>query len=110
MSSVPALHPALHPARHPARHPACQCAGAARPGHGAGRELNGRRVAYFAQWRIYSGFFPRAVDQSGAADRLTNLNYAFGNVSEDGKCFIRNEAGVGDAFADFQRAYSADES
>ncbi len=48
--------------------------------------------------------------EGGAADRLTNLNYAFGNVSEDGKCFIRNEAGVGDAFADFQRAYSADES
>ncbi|HEX8930948.1 MAG TPA: glycosyl hydrolase, partial [Actinomycetota bacterium] len=29
--------------------------------------LNGHRVAYFAQWRIYSGFFPKAVDQSGAA-------------------------------------------
>jgi chitinase len=72
--------------------------------------LNGHRVAYFAQWRIYSGFFPRAVDQSGAADRLTEINYAFGNVSEDGQCFIRNEAGVGDAFADFQRAYAASES
>jgi chitinase len=72
--------------------------------------LNGHRVAYFAQWRIYSGFFPRAVDESGAADRLTDINYAFGNVSEDGQCFIRNEAGVGDAFADFQRVYSAGES
>jgi chitinase len=81
-------------------------AGAAR----AKPQLEGKRVAYFAQWRIYSGFFPKAVDQSGAADRLTDINYAFGNVSEDGQCFIRNEAGVGDAFADFQRAYSADES
>jgi chitinase len=71
---------------------------------------NGKRVAYFAQWRIYSGFFPKAVDESGAADRLTDINYAFGNVSEDGQCFIRNEAGVGDAFADFQRSYAAGES
>jgi chitinase len=86
--------------------PAPAAAGAAR----AKPQLKGKRVAYFAQWRIYSGFFPKAVDQSGAADRLTDINYAFGNVSEDGQCFIRNEAGVGDAFADFQRAYSADES
>lgn len=73
-------------------------------------KLDGKRVAYFAQWRIYSGFFPKAVDTSGAADRLTDINYAFGNVSEDGQCFIRNEAGVGDAFADFQRSYAASES
>jgi chitinase len=68
------------------------------------------RMAYFAQWRIYSGYFPRNVDTSGAADRLTHINYAFGNVSEDGRCFIRNEPGVGDAFADFQRVYPAAES
>jgi chitinase len=68
------------------------------------------RMAYFAQWRIYSGFFPKNVDTSGAADRLSHINYAFGNVSEDGRCFIRNEPGVGDAFADFQRVYSAAES
>jgi chitinase len=74
------------------------------------RSLEGQRMAYFAQWRIYSGFFPRNVDTSGAADRLTTINYAFGNVSEDGRCFIRNEAGVGDAFADFQRVYAAGES
>ena len=83
---------------------------AAANGKHSGPDLNGRRVAYFAQWRIYSGFFPKAVDESGAADRLTHINYAFGNVSEDGRCFIRNEAGVGDAFADFQRVYSAAES
>jgi chitinase len=74
------------------------------------RQLEAVRMAYFAQWRIYSGYFPRNVDSSGAADRLTHLNYAFGNVSEDGRCFIRNEPGVGDAFADFQRAYAAGES
>ena len=68
------------------------------------------RMAYFAQWRIYSGYFPSNADASGAADRLTHINYAFGNVSEDGKCFIRNQPGVGDAFADFQRVYSAGES
>jgi chitinase len=84
-------------------------AAAANAGSGH-RPAGSVRMAYFAQWRIYSGYFPSSVDASGAADRLTHINYAFGNVSEDGRCFIRNEPGVGDAFADFQRIYPAAES
>jgi chitinase len=40
---------------------------------------------------------------SGSADKLTHINYAFGNVT-NGKCAI------GDSYADYDRFYSADES
>ena len=42
--------------------------------------------------------------------KLTHINYAFGNVGADGKCFEVNQPGAGDAFADYQkRFYAADE-
>ncbi|MDN5854546.1 MAG: glycoside hydrolase family 18 protein, partial [Actinomycetia bacterium] len=40
---------------------------------------------------------------SGSADKLTHINYAFGNV-KNGKCAI------GDSYADYGRFYSAEES
>ncbi|MEU9131028.1 glycoside hydrolase family 18 protein [Kitasatospora sp. NPDC048540] len=72
--------------------------------------LQGQRVGYFTQWGIYSGFSARKVQDSGQAGRLTVLNYAFGNVSADGTCFEANAAGVGDAWADYQRPVGAEES
>ncbi|WP_055590607.1 glycoside hydrolase family 18 protein [Peterkaempfera griseoplana] len=72
--------------------------------------LEGQRVGYFTQWGIYSGFSAKNVATSGQADKLTVLNYAFGNVSADGTCFEANAAGVGDAWADYQRPVGADES
>jgi chitinase len=69
-----------------------------------------RRVGYYTQWSNYSGFFVKNVDTSGQAARLTHINYAFGNVGPDGRCFIRNEPGQGDAWADFQRGYPEAES
>src|SRR4249920_2521007 len=69
-----------------------------------------QRIGYFTQWGIYSGYFVRNVETSGNAARMTVLNYAFGNVSEDGRCFELNQAGQGDAWADYQRPASADES
>ncbi|MFE0462891.1 glycoside hydrolase family 18 protein [Kitasatospora sp. NPDC058965] len=74
------------------------------------RHLPGQRVGYFTQWGIYSGFSAKNVQTSGQASKLTVLNYAFGNVSADGTCFEANAAGVGDAWADYQRPVSADES
>ncbi|WP_424534783.1 glycoside hydrolase family 18 protein [Sphaerisporangium viridialbum] len=69
------------------------------------------RVAYFAQWGIYQrNFLVKNVDTSGAASKLTTINYAFGNVSEQGLCFEANEAGVGDAWADYQKRFKAGES
>ncbi|MEV8099371.1 glycoside hydrolase family 18 protein [Kitasatospora sp. NPDC085879] len=78
--------------------------------HDHGPRLKGERVGYFTQWGIYGGFSARKVQDSGQAGKLTVLNYAFGNVSADGTCFEANAAGVGDAWADYQRPVGADES
>ncbi|MFF1874781.1 glycoside hydrolase family 18 protein [Streptomyces sp. CB03911] len=72
--------------------------------------LKGQRVGYFTQWGIYSGFSAKKVQDSGQAGKLTVINYAFGNVSSDGTCFEANAAGVGDAWADYQRPVGAEES
>jgi chitinase len=68
-------------------------------------------VGYFAQWGIYArNFKVRNIDASGQAAKLTHINYAFGNVSEAGRCFEANQAGVGDAWADYQTRFSAADS
>jgi len=70
-----------------------------------------RKVGYFTQWGIYDrGFRVRNLVDNGTAPRLTHLNYAFGNVSEDGRCFEVNQAGVGDAWADYQTSFPAEQS
>src|SRR5439155_7460630 len=70
-----------------------------------------QKVGYFTQWGIYGrGFFVKNLVANGQARRMTTLNYAFANVGSDGKCFEANLAGQGDAWADFQRPASAEES
>jgi chitinase len=44
------------------------------------------------------------------ASRLTHINYAFGNVNEQGRCFMANAAGQGDAWADYQMKYTSADS
>ena len=62
-----------------------------------------RTVGYFTQWGIYGrAFYVKNLDTSGAASNLTHINYAFANVSEDGRCFEANIPGEGDAWADYQ--------
>ncbi|HEY0639567.1 MAG TPA: glycosyl hydrolase family 18 protein [Pseudonocardiaceae bacterium] len=70
-----------------------------------------KKVGYFAQWGVYArNYKVKEVQTSGAAGRLTHINYAFGNVNEQGLCFQANAAGVGDAWADYQRRFTAAES
>jgi chitinase len=69
-----------------------------------------KRVGYFTQWGIYSGNFVKRVDTTGQAAKLTHVNYAFGNVNADGKCFEVNLAGQGDAWADYQRPATVDDA
>ncbi|GIG64067.1 glycoside hydrolase family 18 chitinase [Phytomonospora endophytica] len=70
-----------------------------------------KKVGYFTQWGIYArGYLVKSMDTTGAAADLTHINYAFGNVSEQGRCFEANQAGVGDAWADYQRKFGAAES
>ncbi|MFC0508966.1 glycoside hydrolase family 18 protein [Micromonospora costi] len=78
---------------------------------GADRRAGYLRVGYFTQWGIYDRAFPvKKLDTSGAASRLTHVNYAFGNVSEDGRCYVDGGPGEGDAWADYQRPVPAEES
>ncbi|GLW08591.1 hypothetical protein Misp01_37210 [Microtetraspora sp. NBRC 13810] len=64
-----------------------------------------KRVGYFIQWGIYArNFHVRDLQTSGAAGKLTHINYAFGNVAEDGTCVSA------DAWADWQRPVPAEQS
>ncbi|MEU8815482.1 glycoside hydrolase family 18 protein [Actinoplanes sp. NPDC048796] len=61
-------------------------------------------VGYFTGWGVYNRDFQvEDLVTSGAADRLTHLNYAFGKV-EKGRC------AVADAWADYQKPISAGSS
>jgi chitinase len=69
------------------------------------------KVGYFTQWGIYGRAFTiKKLNDSGAAGRLTHLNYAFGNVSPDGRCYVDGGPGEGDPWADYQRPVPAQES
>jgi len=69
------------------------------------------RVGYFIQWGIYGrNFLVKNLDTSGIAAKLTHINYAFGNVSADGRCFEANIPGQGDAWADYQTRFGADQT
>ena len=68
-----------------------------------GRDHEFVKVGYFIQWGIYGrDFVVRDLDDSGSAARLTHINYAFGNVTEDGVC------ASADAWADYQVPFGAD--
>jgi chitinase len=63
------------------------------------------KVAYFTQWGIYGRDFQLAdVQQSGAAAKLTHINYAFGPVTAAGVC------DSADPWADWQTSFSAENS
>ena len=57
-------------------------------------------VGYFGQWAPERGYFVSAV----LANKITHINYAFSNVSENGECIL------GDKAADVERVYTAEES
>ncbi|MFE6689863.1 glycoside hydrolase family 18 protein [Streptomyces sp. NPDC057743] len=61
-------------------------------------------VGYFTDWGIYDrNYQVKDVQTSGSADKLTHINYAFGNV-QGGRCAI------GDSYADYDKAFTADQS
>ncbi|OAR24608.1 glycosyl hydrolase [Streptomyces sp. ERV7] len=77
-------------------------------GPGSGHGVSYKKVGYFTQWGVYGrNFQVKDLDTSGTADRLTHVNYAFGNVSADGKCFTGNVPGEADAWADYVRPLDA---
>ncbi|WMJ67773.1 glycosyl hydrolase family 18 protein [Stenotrophomonas sp. 24(2023)] len=82
-------------------------------GGGTGKRV----IGYFTQWGIYGrNYKVRDIDTSGAAARLTHVNYAFGNVRNN-RCEVgvtqpsdANTGAGGDAFADYSKAFAAGES
>ncbi|MEV5613291.1 glycoside hydrolase family 18 protein [Streptomyces sp. NPDC052225] len=61
-------------------------------------------VGYFTEWGVYDrNYHVKNIETSGSADRLTHINYAFGNV-QGGKC------AMGDSYAATDKAYTADQS
>lgn len=78
---------------------------------GEGPQHDSLNVAYFTQWGVEErDYHVRDLIESGAAEQLTHINYAFGNVGADGECFMTNEPEEGDAEADYGRATPAEES
>jgi chitinase len=69
-----------------------------------------RVIGYFPQWGIYSkNYHVKNIVESGSAEKLTVINYAFGNIV-DCECVMVTESGVMDAYADYQKIYAAGES
>ncbi|MFJ8789517.1 glycosyl hydrolase family 18 protein [Streptomyces sp. NPDC102462] len=62
------------------------------------------KLGYFTEWGIYGrNYQVKNLVTSGSAAKITHINYAFGNVT-GGKCAI------GDSFADYEKAFTADQS
>ncbi|SDK73543.1 glycosyl hydrolase family 18 protein [Nonomuraea jiangxiensis] len=83
------------------------------------------RVGYFVQWGIYGRqYFVRNLDTTGAAARLTHINYAFANIDPVNLTCLQGVTkgtttnpqdpdqgdGAGDAEADYGRPFSAAQS
>ncbi|UED84018.1 glycoside hydrolase family 18 protein [Streptomyces profundus] len=62
------------------------------------------RLGYFTEWGIYDrDYHVKDIVDSGSAEQITHINYAFGNV-------VGGECVMGDSYAAYDRAYSAEES
>jgi chitinase len=59
-----------------------------------------RVVGYYGYWAPERGYFVSDIP----ANKITHIDYAFSNVSEDGKCVL------GDPAADVERVYTSAES
>ncbi|WP_283133154.1 glycosyl hydrolase family 18 protein [Rhizohabitans arisaemae] len=83
------------------------------------------RVGYFVQWGIYGRqYFIRNLDTTGAAAKLTHINYAFANIDPVNLTCLQGVTkgtspnpqdpnqgdGAGDAEADYGRPFSAGQS
>ncbi|MEE1927498.1 glycoside hydrolase family 18 chitinase [Streptomyces sp. TRM 70351] len=61
-------------------------------------------VGYFTEWGIYGrNYHVKDMVTSGSAQKLTHINYSFGNV-QGGRCTM------GDSFAAIEKSYTADQS
>ncbi|ATY10792.1 chitinase [Amycolatopsis sp. AA4] len=62
---------------------------------------SGKVVGYFTDWGVYDrNYHVKNIETSGSANKLTHINFAFGNVTGGG-------CAIGDAWADYQKTYDA---
>ncbi|MEV7519785.1 glycoside hydrolase family 18 chitinase [Streptomyces sp. NPDC091371] len=62
------------------------------------------KLGYFTDWGTYGrNYHVKNLVTSGTAAKITHINFAFGNV-QNGRCT------VGDSYADYEKAYTADQS
>ncbi|MEV0219477.1 glycoside hydrolase family 18 chitinase [Streptomyces sp. NPDC050704] len=62
------------------------------------------KLGYFTEWGVYGrNYHVKNLVTSGSAQKITHINYAFGNV-KGGKCVLD------DAYAATDKAYTADQS
>ncbi|MEU6079612.1 glycoside hydrolase family 18 chitinase [Streptomyces sp. NPDC047108] len=62
------------------------------------------KLGYFTEWGVYDrNYHVKNLVTSGSAAKITHINYAFGNV-QGGRCT------VGEAFPDYEKAYTAEQS
>jgi chitinase len=72
--------------------------------NGGGTPGSKINLGYFTNWGTYGrNYHVKNLVTSGSAEKITHINYAFGNV-QGGKCTI------GDSYADYDKAYTADQS
>jgi chitinase len=69
-----------------------------------------RLVGYFIEWGIYSGYFVKNVATSGAAERLTHVDYAFANVAPASATDPTVVCQIADSWADYVRPATADDA
>nr|WP_228390042.1 glycoside hydrolase family 18 chitinase [Streptomyces smaragdinus] len=61
-------------------------------------------LGYFTEWGVYDrNYHVKNLVSSGSADKITHINYSFGNVT-GGKCVM------GDSYAATDKAYTADQA
>ncbi|WP_439679526.1 glycosyl hydrolase family 18 protein [Embleya sp. MST-111070] len=83
------------------------------------------RVGYFVQWGIYGrAYTMKSLDTTGAAAKLTHLNYSFSNIDPVNLTCLNGVTkattpgpqdpnqgdGAGDSWADYEKGFSAGES
>ena len=76
----------------------------------SGRNSGKQIIGYFTSWGIYGrNYTAKNVADSGAAEKLTVINYAFANVvpeGEDGQVICK----IGDPWADYQKTWTEEQS
>ncbi|HEX7976562.1 MAG TPA: glycoside hydrolase family 18 protein, partial [Anaerolineales bacterium] len=66
-------------------------------------------VGYFIEWGVYGrNYLVKDIVATGSADKLTVINYAFGNVAPDANGQVVCK--LGDEWADYQKPWTADQS